>query len=162
MINYNDEQKLFTFELVDNQRSVPLSVSSSFVHGLSISVHPLKALLSNVRSTAASGFPSWQTRSFNGRRLGFLNDSGNSLSGHSHTLQSRNRHIPSSGQKGQLHHSLAYRRYHLLIVSTEETHEGQQKGKIRSNSVTSNIPTFGALRELFIKYDSWTISQIHR
>jgi hypothetical protein len=151
MINCNDEQKLFTFELVDNQSSVPLSVSSSFVHGLSISVHPLKALLSNVRSTAASGFPSWQTRSFNGRSLGFLNDSGNSLSGHSHTLQSRNRHIPSSGQKGQSHHSLAYIKFHLLIFSAEETHhEGWQNGKIKSNSVIGSIPTFSGLRELFI------------
>jgi len=35
-----------------------------------------------------------------------LNGSGNSLSGHSQTLQSLRRHIPSSGQKGQSHHSL--------------------------------------------------------
>lgn len=36
-----------------------LSVSSSDVHGLSVSTHLLKTLLSSVLSTAACGFPSW-------------------------------------------------------------------------------------------------------
>lgn len=88
---------------------IPLSVSSSFVQGLSISVQPLKPLLSSVRSTAACGLPSWHTRSSDEKpRLGFLNDSGKSFSGHSQTLQSRRRHIPSSGQKGQSHHNLTW------------------------------------------------------
>lgn len=92
-------------------REAPLSVSSSLVHGLSISIQPLKALVSSVRSTAASGFPSLQTRSSDERpRLeGLLSGSGNSCSGHSQTLQSRKMHIPSSGQKGQSHHNLTYR-----------------------------------------------------
>ena len=90
------------------RESLPLSVSSSFVHGLSVSIQPLKALLSSVRSTVACGFPSWQAKLSDWRvRLnGLLKGSGNSLSGHSQTLQSRSLHIPSSGQKGQLHHSL--------------------------------------------------------
>lgn len=85
----------------------PLSVSSSFVHGLSTSTQPLNALESIVRSTAASGFSSRQTRLLEESRwLCALNGSGNSVSGHSHTLQSRKRHIPSSGQNGQSHHNL--------------------------------------------------------
>ena len=129
-----------------------MSVSSSFVHGLSISVHPLKALLSKVRSTAAWGFPSWQTRSvIERRRSGFLNDSGNSFSGHSHTLQSRNRHMPSSGQKGQSHHNFTYKKFHPLVFSTEETWEGQQKWKRNAFSYQySNI----ASSEIQLKHAS--------
>lgn len=97
-----------------NQRCIlselPLSVSSSFVQGLSVSIQPLKALLSSVRSTDPCSLFSWQTKLSDGRPRckGLLNGSGNSFSGHSQTLQSRKRHIPSSVQKGQSHHSLAY------------------------------------------------------
>ena len=79
-----------------SNKSLLLSVSSSFVHGLSTSTQPLKTFLSNVRSTVAFGFSSWHIKSSLVRTLeGFLKVSGNSFSGHSQTLQSRNRHTVS-------------------------------------------------------------------
>lgn len=92
------------------EKKLPLSVSSSFVHGLSTAIQPLKVLVSSVRSTISWGSPLWHISGLDEILLcgGFLNDSGNSLSGHSHTLQSRNMHIPSSSQKGQSHQSLTW------------------------------------------------------
>lgn len=109
------------------EQQLPLSVSSSFVHGLSISIQPLKALASSVRSTVPWGFPSWHTK-WSDERLrydGFLNDSGNSFSGHSQTLQSRNRHMPSSGQKGQSHHSLTWGREKYIRIIDNHTKNGR-------------------------------------
>lgn len=43
---------------------------------------------------------------------------GTSSGGHSHTLQSRMAHMPSSGQKGQSQYSVTYRRHRMLSSST--------------------------------------------
>lgn len=102
-----------------NNDNLPRSISSSFVQGLSVSIQPLNARLSRVRSTVACGFPSWHIKSSEERLccLVFLKGSGNSFSGHSQTLQSCSRHMPSSGQKGQSHHSFTWRNH--KYVSTK-------------------------------------------
>lgn len=126
-----------------------MSVSSSFVQGLSVTVQPLKALLSRVRSTAACGFPSWHTGSSDGSPCwrGFLNDSGNSPAGHSQTLQSLNRHNPSSGQKGQSHHNLAYQSrknkqfQHIATNLTIINHKSPHSKRFTPSIITFSQPT---------------------